>query len=201
MTKSLMISIQPKHLVNILKGYKTLELRKTVPKDYKGWVYIYCTKGKYYLGKNHDGNIGLYNIPAFGHYNKGGDLNGKVVARFWFDEYIKLDYEETYSDEFYWRNSIISGKELEKATCLLQYDIVDYGKGKDLYAWHIKKLEVFDEPKELSDFIVGLNYLGDIIPPTYKKLKKAPQSYQYVYTKEKENDKQRKNRKSVGISK
>ena len=32
-----------------------------------------------------------------------------------------------------------------------------------------KKLEIFDEPKELSDFIVGLNYLGDIIPPTYKK--------------------------------
>lgn len=46
MTKSLMISIQPKHLVNILNGNKTLELRKTVPKDFKGWVYIYCTKGK-----------------------------------------------------------------------------------------------------------------------------------------------------------
>ena len=46
MEKELMISIQPKHLVNILNGFKTLELRKTVPKDFKGWVYIYCTKGK-----------------------------------------------------------------------------------------------------------------------------------------------------------
>ena len=204
MTKSLMLSIQPKHLINILNGYKTLELRKTVPKDFKGWVYIYCTKGKYYLGKNHDGNIGLYNIPAFGHYNKGGDLNGKVVARFWFDEYIKLDYGETYSDEFYWRNSIISGKELEKATCLSQYDIVDYGKGKDLYAWHIKKLEIFSEPMELSKFyrrIDGLDEDGGYIlassnesvtiPQLRKRylVQKAPQSYQYVYRKELENDK------------
>lgn len=186
MTKSLMISIQPKHLVNILNGYKTLELRKTVPKDFKGWVYIYCTKGKYYLGKNHDGNIGLYNIPAFGHYNKGGDLNGKVVARFWFDEYTKIDNDVlvTIANETEWSSEETDTNELLKNACISIYDALEYSKGKDLYAWHIKKLEVFDEPKELSDFIVGLNYLGDIIPPTYKKLKKAPQSYQYVYTKE-----------------
>ena len=44
MTKSLMLSIRPEHLVNILNGNKTLEIRKTVkPKDFIGWVYIYCT--------------------------------------------------------------------------------------------------------------------------------------------------------------
>ena len=46
MTKSLMISIQPQHAVNILNGDKTLELRTWIPKDYVGWVYVYVTKGK-----------------------------------------------------------------------------------------------------------------------------------------------------------
>src|SRR5690554_6528277 len=92
MNKQIMISIQPQHAVNILNGKKTLELRTWIPKEYVGWVYAYVTKGKPYLGKNHDGNIGLYNIPAFGHFNKGGDLNGKVAFRFWFDEFIKLEW-------------------------------------------------------------------------------------------------------------
>jgi len=183
MTKSLMLSIRPEHLVNILKGYKTLELRKTVPKDYKGWVYCYCTKSKPYLGKNHDGNIGLYNIPAFGHYNKGGDLNGKVVARFWFDEYETLE-----TDYSMWVIAPKRNEEILEQSCLTWEEADKYANYKTLYAWHIKKLEIFDEPKELSDFIVGLNYLGDIIPPTYKKLKKAPQSYQYVYRKELEKE-------------
>ncbi len=195
MTKSLMLSIRPEHLVNILNGYKKLELRKTVPKDYKGWVYCYCTKNKPYLGKNHDGNIGLYNIPAFGHFNKGGDLNSKVVARFWFDEYTKIDNDVlvTIANETEWSSEETDTNELLKNACISIYDALEYSKGKDLYAWHIKKLEIFDEPLELSDFIVGLNYLGDIIPPTYKRLKKAPQSYQYVYTKELENEKENEN--------
>src|SRR5690606_9918583 len=158
-----MISIQPQHAFNILNGKKTLELRTWIPKDYVGWVYAYVTKGKkdiLYKYKN------KYYIK---HYLTLTDceevLNSKVVFRFWFDEYIKLDYEDTYSDEFYWRNSIISGKGLEKASCLSQYDIVDYGKGKDLYAWHIKKLEIFDTPKSLSDF----------------NLIKAPQKFAYVW--------------------
>ena len=85
MNKSLMLSIQPKHLVNILNGNKTLELRRNVPKDFKGWVYLYCTKGKPYireLGDNYFTECSKVDVYK---------LNGKVVARFWFDEtyYIK----------------------------------------------------------------------------------------------------------------
>jgi len=179
--KAVLMSIRPQHLVNILNGYKTLELRKTIPKDFKGWVYCYCTKSKPYYEPRINGitKQKMWNIHNDFIYHT--DLNGKVVARFWFDDCIKLDYEDTYSDEFYWRNSIISGKELEKATCLSQYDIVDYGKNKPLYAWHIKNLEIFDKPKELSEFnyypLIG-NNMG--VNCKYRPLTKAPKSWCYV---------------------
>ena len=47
-----------------------------------------------------------------------------------------------------------------------------------LYAWHIKNLEIFDEPMELSDFKKADYYATSVyfyIPPI-----KAPQSYMYV---------------------
>ena len=194
MTKSLMLSIQPKHLVNILNGNKTLELRKTVPKDFKGWVYIYCTKGKHNLIKVKNRYV----------LEKGNrldyDLNSKVVARFWFDEYDTYSIEKPVNNLMVLELNNKGGLSMDGHTqpnlinksCVDINDIWDYAKPSKnspdkqrwVYAWHIHLLEIFDEPLELSDFIVGLNYLGDIIPPTYKKLKKAPQSWQYVYTKE-----------------
>lgn len=42
--KAILISIQPKWVEKILNGEKTIEIRKRFPKDYVGWVYIYCTK-------------------------------------------------------------------------------------------------------------------------------------------------------------
>ena len=47
--KAILMSIRPQHLVNILNGKKTIELRKQFPSDYRGWVYCYCTLGKPYL--------------------------------------------------------------------------------------------------------------------------------------------------------
>ena len=101
MSKSLMISIRPKHAINILNGKKTLELRTWIPKDYVGWVYVYVTKG---IGKtkyHHLYNLTKYNngktLFSITHHNKhslvpNGFLNSTVVFRFWFDEY------EEYND-------------------------------------------------------------------------------------------------------
>ena len=44
MGKSILMSVQPKWVAKILNGEKTIEIRKRFPKDYVGWVYIYCTK-------------------------------------------------------------------------------------------------------------------------------------------------------------
>ena len=68
-------------------------------------------------------------------------------------------------------------------------EVINYGKGKDLYAWHIKKLEIFDELKSLSDFYKATLYAtGEVIKEYEKrtndfsyKLQRPPQSWQYVY--------------------
>ena len=194
-----MISIRPKHLVNILNGYKTLELRKTVPKDYKGWVYVYCIKGVGKTKYHHLYNLTSYNngktLFSITHHNKyslvpDGFLNGKVVARFWFDEYEKLEWfdaslggENLKRDYNYWylegNGKYVSVEWLLVNLYLTKQQVIDYGNGKDLYAWLIKKLEVFDKPMELSNFY---NFKTKI------NLTRPPQSWQYVWVKEVNNE-------------
>lgn len=163
MNKELLISIKPEHLVNILNGQKTRELRTRVPKDYKGLVNIYCTKSsKNILYKYKD----IYYTQHYLSFTDDVDiLNGKVIARFWFDEYIELEHYDFWGESYYWKNTVISAFELEKATCMSSFEMEEYAKGKTLYAWHIKDLEIFDKPKELSEFSV----------------ERPPQSYQFVY--------------------
>jgi len=187
MTKSLMISIQPKHLVNILNGNKTLELRKTVPKDFKGWVYIYVSRGKDRLSVVHDDEI----CKTYYYLNStwGRELNGEVFARFWFDEYIAYKYYKDDNSYFAKRPQDFGygAEEVLKRLCLSRDEFKAYGKGKDLYAWHIKKLEIFDKPKELGEFykskITDLLSVSKV-KSAYIQLDKAPQSWQFVYTKE-----------------
>src|SRR5690554_4546764 len=150
MNKSLMISIQPQHAVNILNGKKTLELRTWTPKGYVGWVYVYVTKGKR-LSVVHDDENGktYYYLNS----NWGRSLNQDIPFKFWFDGYMEIEkslYSNAYNcpkirDYRGWNYTKILDR-----LCLINADVYDYGKGKLLYAWHIKKLEIFDRPKELS---------------------------------------------------
>lgn len=204
--KAILMSIQPKHLVNILNGKKTLEIRKSIPKGFVGWVYIYCTKGKPYITETCNNYNNLYmfetfNIPHFGDI----DLNGKVVARFWFDEYIAYKYYEDDNSYFAKRPQDFGyhADEVLKRLCLSRDEFKTYGKGKDLYAWRIKKLEIFDRPKKLNEFCRYLyqGYTGIGVLETYHKLEdleedirqnlislhmdkykitKAPQTYCYI---------------------
>ncbi|MCK9236261.1 MAG: hypothetical protein M0P09_08125 [Acholeplasmataceae bacterium] len=169
----LLLTIQPQHLVHILNGVKTLELRKSVPKDFVGWVYLYCVKAK---------PKWLFSISE------------KVVARFWFDEYdyyyfneyigdYRLSNKNTYP---IYVNATIPLDDL----CLSSQEVSVYSKGKDLYAWHIKRLEIFDKPKELSDFYyfrTATVYCGMDCPPYVDEVKhtlrKAPKNFRYVYVK------------------
>lgn len=206
--KAILMSIQAKHLHNILIGKKTIEIRKSVPKDFKGWVYLYCTKPKV---KWRVGSLGffddeLYRLPsgeikygssvelmACDNYTKDNFLSGKVVARFWFDESDKVT---NYGNRFF-----VDGKDIAYTNRLARnsmldfYDLSKYANGKDLYALHIKQLEIFDyEPMELSEFY-NFNFyhskfdLEKLAPgetinakkfKEMAKLKKAPQSYMYV---------------------
>ena len=193
--KALLLSIRPEHAINILNGEKTLELRKTIPHDFKGYVYVYVTKAKPYLGKYLDtNNFRLSDEVSF------KDINGTIPMRFWFDEYISYKYyadDNTYfvkrpQDFRYGAEGVL------KRLCLTRDEFKEYGQGKDLYAWHIKKLDTFYEPMQLSDFYRGTFYDAPFKLSTLKKgeyinkvkwlemstLKHPPQSWRYVYVKE-----------------
>ena len=46
MMKSVLIAIRPQWAEKIAKGIKTIEVRKTAPKEVPFKAYIYCTKEK-----------------------------------------------------------------------------------------------------------------------------------------------------------
>ena len=202
--KAILMSIRSHHLANILNGDKTIELRKRFPKDFRGWVYLYCTKGKPYLTRIY----GEWDLTKYGcEESPSGNVrtvNGKVVCRFWVDNVEEIVLEDISGNEQY--NIVFENhttKETEdklKSMCLTFDEFLDYhlkslAHKKDGFvvskAIHISKLEIFDKPKELGEFYYYKKRLIDCgmdCPPYFDKVKtqvhKAPQSWQYIYIKE-----------------
>lgn len=193
--KAILISIKPKWVAKILNGEKTIEIRKTMPKcDLPIDVYIYCTKEKEkccFVDYRPCGNSGYLTTKLD---CMGEELNGKVVAKFTLnrvDEHHVLPNERILP--FNWNVE----QKLEQL-CLTKEEVMAYGKGQDYQAflWHIFNLEIFNKPKELSEFkikgferikVMGSPY-GDLDSVAYhyekkpilKSLTKAPQSWCYV---------------------
>lgn len=146
--KSILMSIKPQWVMKILNGEKTIEIRKKFPKDYVGWVYIYCTKQDS-LGRIKDIPHDRYFVDCvdtpqdFEKMDSGYDGKGKVVARFWCDRV----------DEFYDFDD-----DLCEQACLDRGEMLDYLGNKNGYAIHITKLEIFNKPKAISEFY---NYCKD----------------------------------------
>ena len=99
--------------------------------------------------------------------------NGKVIA--------KCIMTECKDWHFY------SWQEVCRLGCVSDQQLRDYAKNKkNIYLWHLEKIEVFDNPKELGEFrhlvkgnkldhsIDAINYIGGV------PLTKAPQSWCYV---------------------
>ena len=168
MSKAILISIQPKWVAKILNGEKTLEIRKTFPKcDLPIDVYIYCTKGN-----GIKDFITMYKHDLATDEIGGCYCNGKVVAKFTLNkcEYIYHDFSQPKlqfeTDTFPWY-------ELFEKSCVSRDNMEDYlGFGKG-FAWHIDDLEIFDNPKEISEFVIDRKI--------YKQqLYRAPQSWCFV---------------------
>ena len=108
-------------------------------------------------------------------------LNGKVVAKFTLN---KVEEIVRYDGDFY--TPTYEENEVCQNACLSQEEMHRYLANKKTgYAWHIDNLEIFDEPKELSEFykkiIKGGWDLGvDIKYDRGIPLTKAPQSWCYV---------------------
>ena len=169
MMKSVLIAIRPQWVEKIANGEKTIEVRKTAPKEVPFKAYIYCTKEK----KQDD-------IIWAGVCGDRGKWNGRVIGEFICNNASELDYV------YYWNN----GYEFE--TCLTYRQVADYGKGKTLYGWHISDLKIYDKPRELSEFSRPCSYSGLCFSckrTSFKKdgnllcntkITRPPQSWMYV---------------------
>lgn len=202
MKKSILLRVEPEQVVKILYGEKTLELQKRVPKDFVGWVYIYVSKEKSSQDEIFKFEKNRFNSSETNQVETCNKLNDKVVCRFWFDSYTKYTYDnyplhsgyeeytgewvdttETVEDSY----NITSGD--LKRLCLNYEEVEKFGKSRPLYAWHIKQLEIFYTPKELSNFYVldDEHIHDDSSCLTYWKrvkisINKGPQFWQYVWT-------------------
>lgn len=160
--KSVMISIKPKWCEMIARGQKTIEVRKSRPKlEAPFKCYIYCTQAR--IPIRDSGRILMYedDLALTNRWDQGklvenpcgammeGEffLNGKVIGEFVCD-YILGITPDTYGQREYF----ISDDDLN-ASCLTTNDLWEYGSGKTLYGWHISDLVIYDEPRELSEFL------------------------------------------------
>lgn len=169
MIKAILMSIQPKWLVKILNGEKTIDIRKTMPKcELPIDVYLYCTKDKKYA------NL----------INRGGFLTGMVVAKFTLN---KVEIIRPIALGSFLKTSTLEHKEIIDKSCLTENEIRRYLTNMYGYAWHISNLVIFDKPMELSNFykdgghLIGNGYT-EYLPP--ERIAKAPQSWQYTWLRE-----------------
>lgn len=159
--KAILLSIRPKWVEKILKGKKTIEVRKTAPMcDLPIDVYIYATKYK------HDWVI----KDGVSVYDDWVKINGKVVARFTLKR-LEVVFNHSANTPFPPYDAIrcqsqkAKNDEFLKQSCLTQKQVTEYiGKDNIGWSWRIDDLAILDEPLPLDAF----------------KVRRAPQNWQYV---------------------
>lgn len=111
--KNILISIRPQWVEKILNGEKTIEIRKTMPKqELPCKVYIYCTATTHTFAKEllYDCIGCMGNMKRFLLLNKTNSnminfsnlplLNGKIVAEFTLNEIKEYEFELWDDDTF-----------------------------------------------------------------------------------------------------
>ncbi len=158
--KSVLISIKPKWCELIANGRKLIEVRKTRPKlETPFKCYIYCTND-YRNRATKSNNCEFWVGKPLNDISKGRYFcNGKVIGEFVCSKIDRLAICG-YSN---------SDKELRRvddnfAAYDLDYDYLNkcrlslgelknYANGNGLYGWHISNLKIYNEPKDLDDFM------------------------------------------------
>lgn len=189
--KAVILSIRPEWCNLIIRGQKTLEVRRTRPKlETPFKVYIYCTKAPQQLitifkdgeetmdGEIHHGN------PVFVKFDKllPDSVRGKtqmVVGEFVCDKIDKLVHVGTMIDI-----NILTldgwykpADALLQAACLTEETAKKYLQGRNGYGWHISDLKIYDQPRELRAF-TGLQSTRFGMRPI--EITRPPQSWRYV---------------------
>ena len=172
--RSVLMSIRPTWAQKIDSGEKTVEVRKSFPVKLKTpfKVYLYCTEGKDRLvevmrdgddlyGETYHGKPVFITLPEGGYGNR-------VRRQTVFGEFICDGVEPLLIRPTPWKPEHLKRYDTPKTgnACLSVDDLERYGKGAELYGWHISEYRFykFAAWKHLEDF----------------KLKRPPQSWCYV---------------------
>lgn len=173
--KAILISIKPRFVADILKGLKSLEIRKTFPQcKLPVDVYIYCTKGN-----GVKDFITMYKRDlSTDEIVDGRYINGNVVAKFTLND-IRQIYTINYDTFYEYKPVDMTPAHLEERGCVSQLELDNYLHKKKGYAWCIENLEIFNKPKPLCSFGTKTDN-GNGFRGGKKPLLKAPQSWCYI---------------------
>ena len=156
--KSVIISIRPKWVEKIASGKKTIEVRKSAPKEVPFKAYIYETKkehlrvvfkkGDYIFSDDHNAGKFDENIFVKDRYS----WQGKVVGEFICDKVYNLVNAFggiMFADE---NLNQLEPQLFRDMSCLTDKQTADYLGDKDGYGWHISDLKIYDNPKPIMQF-------------------------------------------------
>lgn len=200
---SVLISIKPEWCEKIANGEKTIEVRKSAPKEVPFKAYIYATRPKkfYKCGavRTSDELLWLANGKikmgdGFELWANGEDyqcVNGKVIG-----EFICYNVDEFYEWELSPQGKFAESEEdrlkrFLSAACLSGEEVVRYRENlpyfKPLYGWNISDLKIYEKPKELSEFKTGCKgckerdtYHCKFYCHAERPITRSPQSWQYI---------------------
>lgn len=147
--KSVLISIRPQWCEKITSGKKTIEVRKSAPKEVPFKAYIYCTKAEPFIQKIRFGDI------AISHTQISKNLyNGKVIGEFICDKVIRTCGWRLRGETQRCAKRTAAEEEFPRLACLTIDEIVEYSGSENLEVagWHISDLKIYDIPKTLSEF-------------------------------------------------
>ena len=184
MMKSVLIAIRPQLVAKIASGEKTIEVRKTAPKEVPFKAYIYETQGRTETPW----------IDEDGHFIYKG--RGQVIGAFICDriEMVNAKCSDYGIDLFYHdclTNGCLTEREIEKYFNVPEDRDLRAMKGNG-YVWNISDLKIYDKPKELSEFSRPCSYSGLCFSckrTSFKKdgnllcntkITRPPQSWMYV---------------------
>ncbi len=164
--KSVLIPIHPKWCELIANGKKTIDVRKTRPKIKTPFkCYIYCTKQGRPLvyGSPCPTYVEENLVQTYGYSKEKaneifGCWNGKVIGEFVCDN-IEVLFDTNGNPINYMKE--IFPNILAK-TQLLHDEFAAYvgsrAEKNNIYGWHISDLKIYDEPKELSEFRMPIEF-------------------------------------------
>lgn len=167
MKKAVLLSIKPKWCDKILRGEKTIEIRKGRPYLKTPFrCYIYCSKAP-------KGWVRMDNIQ----------LDGKVIGEFTCEKIqnsFHLGYmgqrDRCYCTADQNHNIDLWQEELLEKSAMNLGELDQYLHGKG-FAWYISGLKIYDKPMDITEFTGLKDFHGimDVNP-----VEKPPQSWRYV---------------------